>query len=217
MQEKKHAQLNLFLLLSLLLVILMFPVLDHGGFRHMILGVLLFVPIGLATVKLAEKRLWVLPGAILASATFILTLVSWSFPGRTLLGFKWGLLALFFGLTVGGLFSYLRNARFVSGAQLYTAASIYLLLGMLWFALYMTMVNIDPGAFLLNNLTLSARQSDLLYFSLVTLSTIGYGDVVPVHGEARMLAALEGITGVLYVAITVALLVNAYRRQGSMQ
>lgn len=59
------------------------------------------------------------------------------------------------------------------------------------------------------------RRSELLYFSLVTLSTIGYGDVVPVSGEARMLAALEGVTGVLYVAITVALLVSAYKQQGT--
>jgi hypothetical protein len=54
-----------------------------------------------------------------------------------------------------------------------------------------------------------------LYFSLITLSTIGYGDVVPVQGEVRMLAALEGIAGVLYIAITVALLVGAYRPRSS--
>jgi hypothetical protein len=50
-----------------------------------------------------------------------------------------------------------------------------------------------------------------LYFSLVTLSTVGYGDIVPLDGEVRMLAALEGVTGVLYVAITVALLVSGYK------
>jgi hypothetical protein len=47
---------------------------------------------------------------------------------------------------------------------------------------------------------------------MITLTTVGYGDVVPVYGEARMLAALEGMIGVLYVAITVALLVSAYGR-----
>lgn len=49
----------------------------------------------------------------------------------------------------------------------------------------------------------------------MTLSTIGYGDVVPLHGEVRMLAALEGVTGVLYIAITVALLVSAYKQQST--
>lgn len=217
MLEKIHTQLNLLLLLSLLLVILLFPVLDHGGLRRLTLGILMFAPIILATVRLAEKKHWVWPGILLAAVTFFLTLTSWSWPARLLLGFKWGLLALFFALSVAGLFSYLKNARFVSGAQLYTAASIYLLLGMLWFALYMTMDVISSGAFLHTGVGLSQRQSELLYFSLVTLSTIGYGDVLPVHGEARMLAALEGVTGVLYVAITVALLVNAYRHDGRAQ
>lgn len=215
MLEKRHTQLNLLLLLSLLLVILMYPVLDGGGFRRLILGGLLFAPVGLATVRLSEKKHWIRPGAILASGTFVLIAASSRWPTRLLLGLKWGLLALFFGLTVVGLFSYLKNAHSVSGAQLYTAVSIYLLLGMQWFALYMTMDAINPGAFLRNNMTIIQRQSDLLYFSLVTLSTIGYGDVVPINGEARMLAALEGVTGVLYVAITVALLVNAYRQQAS--
>lgn len=54
------------------------------------------------------------------------------------------------------------------------------------------------------------RHAEVLCFSLVTLSTVGYGDVVPLKGEVRMLAALEGITGVLYIAITVALIVSAY-------
>ena len=49
---------------------------------------------------------------------------------------------------------------------------------------------------------------DLLYFSLVTLTTLGYGDIVPVGEEVRMLAVLEAVAGVLYVAITVALLVS---------
>jgi hypothetical protein len=51
---------------------------------------------------------------------------------------------------------------------------------------------------------------------LITLSTTGNGGVVPLDGEVRILAALEGILGVLYIAITVALLVSAYRpRSGS--
>ena len=59
------------------------------------------------------------------------------------------------------------------------------------------------------------RDSELLYFSLITLSTIGYGDIVPLSGEARMLSALEGVTGVLYIAVTVAILVSSFRSERS--
>ncbi|HLY61464.1 MAG TPA: potassium channel family protein, partial [Terriglobia bacterium] len=57
------------------------------------------------------------------------------------------------------------------------------------------------------------RQTELLYFSLITLSTVGYGDIVPLSGMARILTALEGVTGVLYIAITVALLVSRFRSE----
>ena len=69
-------------------------------------------------------------------ASLIVAAVSTAFPIPTLVGMKWGLLAVFFALTVFGLFSYLKNAHSVTNAHLYTAISIYLLLGMQWFALY---------------------------------------------------------------------------------
>jgi len=50
-----------------------------------------------------------------------------------------------------------------------------------------------------------------LYFSLVTLTTLGYGDIVPVRPFARSLATLEAAAGILYIAITVARLVAAYQ------
>jgi hypothetical protein len=48
------------------------------------------------------------------------------------------------------------------------------------------------------------------YFSFVTLSTVGYGDITPVSKVARMLAALEAMTGLLYVAVLIARLVSLY-------
>jgi hypothetical protein len=57
------------------------------------------------------------------------------------------------------------------------------------------------------------RQTELLYFSLITLSTVGYGDIVPLSGMARIVTALEGVTGVLYIATTVALLVSRFRNE----
>jgi len=211
MFDKARSRPDLLLLLSLLLVILVHPVLDHGNIRRLVLGVLMFVPLLLATVRLSEIKRWVWPSVLLMAGAFTFAVVSSIFPVRTLIGMKWGLLTAFFGLTVAGLFPYLKNARSVTDAHLYTAASIYLLLGMQWFALYSAIDVFHPGAILLSAAG-TDRQSELLYFSLVTLSTIGYGDIVPLHGEVRMLAALEGVTGVLYIAITVALLVSAYKQ-----
>ena len=215
MLQKATSRPDLLLLLSLLVVIVMYPVLDHGDVRRAILGALMFVPLLLSTVRLSERKGWLWPTALLMTATFLTAVANTFFPHPTLEGLKWALLVVFFGLTVHGLFPYLKNARSVTDAHLYTAVSIYLLLGMQWFALYSTIDVFFPGAILQNNAAMADRHSELLYFSLVTLSTIGYGDIVPVNGEVRMLAALEGVAGVLYIAITVALLVSSYKQQGA--
>jgi len=214
MLQKAQTRPDLLLLLSLLLVILIHPLLDHGDFRRLVLGGLMFVPLILATVRLSLIKGWVWPSVGLMLGALVFTVASTLFPHPALVAVKWGILTAFFGLTAAGLFSYLRSAGAVTNEHLYTAISIYLLLGLLWFALYSAIDAVYPGAFLRSSTT-ADRPGELLYFSLVTLSTIGYGDVVPLQGEVRMLAALEGITGVLYVAITVALLVNAYRQQSS--
>jgi Ion channel len=215
MHEKVQSRWDLLLLLSLLLVILTYPVLDHGDIRRLILAAVLFAPVILATVRMSQIKARVWPLVALMSSALIFAVSETIFPNRTFAGIKWGLLTVFFGFGVACLFSYLKNSHFVSDAHLYTAVSIYLLIGMQWFALYSAFDVDRPGSILHNTSVATDRQTELLYFSLVTLSTIGYGDVVPLNGEVRMLAVLEGITGVLYIAITVALLVSAYKQQSS--
>jgi hypothetical protein len=211
--EKAQSRLELLLLLSLVLVILVYPALDHGDVRRVVLAALMFVPVILATARLAQMKSGVWPLVVLAFAALAFAVAGIFTPNPTFEGIKWALLAVFFALTVMRLFSFLKNARSVTHAHLYTAVSIYLLLGFLWFALYSAIALFYPRSIIHLNASMADRSSELLYFSLVTLSTIGYGDIVPLDGEVRMLAALEGISGVVYVAITVALLVNAYKQQ----
>ena len=215
MPENTRARPDLYLLLSLLLVILMHPVLDHGFLPQVMLGLLMFVPVILATVTLSRTKGWLWLTVTPMAGVFIFTAANILFPNRALDRTRWVMLIAFFGLSVVGLFSFLKGARSVLNAHLYTAVSIYLLLGLVWFALYSAIEVFFPGSILHSSSTAMAkRPSELLYFSLVTLTTIGYGDVVPLYPEVRILAAVEGITGVLYVAITVALLVSKYKQQG---
>ena len=151
MLDKAQSRPDLLLLLSLLLVILVYPVLDRGDFRRMILGVLIFVPVILATVRLSKIKRWVWPSVLLMAAALIFSAASTFIPNPALVGTKWGLLTAFFALTVVGLFSYLKNARSVIESHLYTAISIYLLLGMLWFSLYSAIDVFYPGSILHNN------------------------------------------------------------------
>jgi len=211
MAAKLQLRADLLLLVSLLLIILLNPLLDHGDRRRLVLTALTVVPVTLSATRLWQIRKWVWASMTLMLGYVVLLVVSFVFANRLLSGIRFGLLAVFFAHTATGLFSYLKNSRSIGQEQLYTAVSIYLLLGIIWAALYCAMDIFHPGSIQLGSNT-SDRQSTLLYFSLITLSTVGYGDVVPLSGEARLAAALEGITGVLYIAITVAILVSSYRR-----
>lgn len=87
------------------------------------------------------------------------------------------------------------------------AVAAYLLLGVLWAYAYALLEHVRPGAFA-GPLNAADGPRAFLYYSFVTLTTVGYGDVLPVHPVARSLAMLEAVTGPLYLAILVARLVS---------
>ena len=87
----------------------------------------------------------------------------------------------------------------------------YLMLGFIWSVSYMILFSLDQGSFRgLPNIGDDLRLMDLQYFSFVTMTTLGYGDVVPVSEIARALAAAEAVIGQIYLAVLVAALVGTY-------
>ena len=198
-------------MISLLVLILMDPLLARGHSSRLLLGVLTFVPLIVATIRMSHRRAMVWGFSLLMTVAAISGTAAVSFGNQKLFTVQWAILTVAFGLAVGGMFSYLQRASSISAGDLYAAASIYFLLAMSFYALYSAIAAIHPEAFQSATGGSLRYPDDLLYFSLVTLSTVGYGDIVAVGGLTRMLAGLEGATGVLYVAITVALLVSAYK------
>jgi Ion channel len=197
---KLQSRPDLLLLLSLLVAILLTPVLNQGNWSRLVLTAVTFVPVVLSIVRLSQIKQWVWPSVLLALGNVMFVLAGNTFRSRTLTGIRWGFLAAFFALAAAGLFSHLRNTRSVATAQLYTAVNVYLLLALLWATLYLAIDAFSPGSIQIGRHG-DDRKTELPYFSLITLSTIstiGYGDIVPLGGEARILAALEGLPSSLY-------------------
>lgn len=85
----------------------------------------------------------------------------------------------------------------------------YILIGIAWALLYSFIELICPNSFsFVSDSDLQAKGAALFYYSFVTLTTLGYGDILPVTEFARMVAYLEAVTGVMYTAILVAGLVG---------
>jgi len=91
------------------------------------------------------------------------------------------------------------------------AVAVYLLLGLLWSMAYGMVSATNPEAFRgieTFKLDESGAQQDFIYFSFVTLTTLGYGDMSPVSPLAKTLAWLEAVVGQLFLAVTIARLVS---------
>lgn len=90
----------------------------------------------------------------------------------------------------------------------------YLTLALFWAKLYSICDNYSPGAFRYSSGELaSAEDGSLLYFSLVTLTTLGYGDIAPATSWARILSAMQAVAGTLYLAVLIASLMSGLRLQ----
>jgi hypothetical protein len=98
---------------------------------------------------------------------------------------------------------------FVSGRTIIGLLCVYLLIGMTFAATYITIAVVSDEAFFVQ--TDHAQPVDFTYFSLVTLATVGYGDFTAANPMPRMLAAIEGLTGQLYLVTVVAVAVSRVR------
>jgi len=120
---------------------------------------------------------------------------------------------LMFIFVVAQLLRFVLRAPSVTTEVLCASISAYLMLGLIWTLAYWLVDRLTPGgAFSYNTNTGEHSMSGFtgFYFSFITLSTVGYGDITPVSRFARWLAAMEAMTGLLYVAVLIARLVSLY-------
>ena len=99
----------------------------------------------------------------------------------------------------------------INANRLTGAVCVYLLLGVIWALSYSMIELVMPGSFA-GFAAWSDRgfDSEWLYFSFVTMTTLGYGDILPMSATARALAYLQAVFGQFYIAVLVAGLVSAY-------
>ena len=207
-----HSGRSVWLLVLILVFLILNPLLEKDQLGEAVLLLSMYATLISAIRALSERTRVRWPAAVLAVFSIVAMTVAHFYPLRTLVIVNWAILAAFFAVVSVGLFAYLGRAGAVTDDRIYVSVSLYLLLGMLWFSLYNMLESIHPGSFVQASTPTSALpRGTMIYLSLATLTTLGYGDIVPMTPIARMVAALEAVSGVLYIAITVARLVAGYR------
>jgi voltage-gated potassium channel Kch len=165
----------------------------------------------------------VMPVSAAISRRALLTLTGLLWVARFV--FEWfdhpALSAIILGLwTVMGLVAAAYALRFsfhateIDTEHLYAALSAYLLAGIFFGSFYWVLEQIGPGTF---QTTGAFTRMSAIYFSFVTLATLGYGDIVPRTDIARGLAIVEGVGGQLFLAVLVARLVSLYGRSRTIE
>ena len=117
------------------------------------------------------------------------------------------LLVVYLAILAAVVFARVFRGGTITVHRIVGAVAAYILLGIIWTQLYELIATLQPAAFRYDAGTALTRQV-LLYYSFVTMTTVGYGDIVPVHPVARSLATLEALIGQLYPAILIARLVS---------
>ena len=205
---------SLFLLLSLLFfLVLVHPLDEYGRIGEPVVLALFSMILIAAAFELSDQQALRRVAVPLVACVILVRFGAHFYPTmRPLIIASHVLSTVFFGFMSVALFAYLGRPGVISSGRLYASVSLYLILGIFWFSVYSLIETIHAGSFvLMAPQATNVSRAALLYFSLITLTTVGYGDVLPATPTARGFAALEGVSGVLYLAITVARLVAAYQ------
>ncbi len=127
-----------------------------------------------------------------------------------------GLRFVFLSVVIGVIFANVLRSDAVTLNTIFGASCIYMLMGLAWASIFSLLDWAFPGSFTVPHDAASwtdrfgpmPRQAQLIYFSMITLTTVGYGDIAPLSSAARFLAVIEAIIGQLFLVTIIARLVS---------
>ena len=210
---KKITQKNNFFYLFFALIILLFSAavkaeVHESLMEHLFSFVIFFML--LASIKSLKTDATVKWFIYTVSAIFfVLTVLEIIFPHHLYVYFILLTLLIFF---VGAFIAAFKQVLFVGdidGNKIIGSLTLYLLLGLIWAMIYLIILSVDPQAF--SGIVAGDWQqifSRVAYYSFVTLTTLGYGDILPTNHIAEFFVFAESITGVFYVAVVVSSLTS---------
>jgi hypothetical protein len=174
----------------------------------------LFTVVSIAMLIVSIKsihtdRSWKKIVYVLIFLILVLSMLSKMFTFSFIVYINLTLLLFFF---MGSFWSAYKQILFegnVDSNKMIGSLSLYLLLGLIWTILYLLLIQLDPTAFSgIEAGNWKQNFSQVAYYSFVTLTTLGYGDILPVNKVAQFFVYMEAIVGVFYMAIIVSSLIS---------
>jgi len=216
----KHGFLSL--LVGLVSLIVVYPFFYELPFANLILDIFISFILIFSIYSFSQKRQIIIIALFLAVPAFIISWSKYFVTNPLLTQIEIIFRILFFGYILCVLILGVFRAKRVTTNIIYGSICIYLLMGLTWAFIYSFLELTHPGSF---NSALTVFQANadpregltlrLVYYSYVTLTTLGYGDITPVTPPAQLIASMEAITGQFYLAILVARLIGMHLFEAS--
>jgi len=203
----------LLLLISLLALMVLEPFLfDRTGIRFLLeifFSVILFSSIYAVSVKRRATLIAILLALPKLGSTWAYSFIT--HPLLFLFDSIFGI--IFIGFIIVLILRHIFRQEDVTLETIYGAIVVYILIGLMWVFLYNLTEFIHPHSFSMASDLVTEPKKALYYYSFVTLTTLGYGDITPISDPAKSLAMLEAIVGQMYIAVLIARLVGMHISQ----
>jgi hypothetical protein len=119
----------------------------------------------------------------------------------------------FFAFMVATILSFIFKQYDITLDVIYGAIVVYLLTAIMWAFIFKVVEVLQPGSFTITQGLGEETRFTFIYYSLVTITTLGYGDITPVTDVAKSFSALEAVVGQIYLVVLVARLVGIHIAQ----
>jgi hypothetical protein len=205
---------HLALLISILLLFTAAPLVvthRHGVIIQNVISTAVLVA---GSYALSERKRVFLIALLLSGLSVAGTALIIAFPETWALLIEHSIILVLIGFFCVSILSYVLRRGRVNSDKIFAAICVYMLMGYGWSFVYSILVELQPNAFMATTEVglhdFVARLLQLRYFSFMTMTTVGYGDIVPHSALARTLSVLEAVMGQFYLVVLVGRLVGLH-------
>jgi hypothetical protein len=207
-----HMSRSTYLLVSLVCLIFVYPVLSNYGVAKLILGILFAVTPLTGVYAVSGQKKTVVVATVLAVPAMVAIIGHFFLDAHVVSDEVFlSFVVAYYVFTTAAIIGHIFSKRVVDADTIISAVAAYLMIGLSFAVSFVLVEFYSAGALIESTADHVVGWHDIFYYSFVTLTTLGYGDVAPVSPLARSLASLEAVCGVIYMSVMIARLVSEYQ------